>query len=1230
MIRRLRTALSVLAAAALVAAPFLAPATPAAAASTPVSSVDFEDGTTGTWTQSGNPTLAVVPDPLGGSGQVLSITNRTNSWDGVQSPEGLFTEGTQYTFSARVLVPDVATTAHFIVKADYAWVGDTPVPAGVWTTVTGTYTADDNDSSTYVEVADETADYYLDDIVITAEGASTPPATQAPGTVLVDADFESGLGDWAARAGAGDSSPTVAVVDGGADGTAHAAQVSDRASEGDGIQLDTAGILLAGATYHFDGYVRFAPGADPGRGLTVSMRTVNGGSTAFSNLIQVENASATDWTHVTGDFTVPGYDTAAEIYVEARYNSGNTASFLVDQVRITVPEAAVVDTSLTPLKDSVDFPVGVAVDERETTGAAAQLLLHHFDQITPENHMKVEAWYDADHHFVRSSQATALLDFAQANGLRLYGHVLVWHSQTPEWFFQDDSGRELTSSTADKQILRDRLKTHIFDVAKSIADDYGLYGSATNPMVAWDVVNEVVADQATDDGLRTSRWHDVLGEEYIPLAFEYADEAFNKTYAAPGTDRPVKLFINDYNTEQDRKGAQYEALVKRLLAAGVPVDGVGHQFHVSATTPISSLRAALQRFSGLGLQQEITELDVTITSADQPNLIRQGYYYRDLFDVLRAYQAAAPADEKLFSVTLWGLDDARSWRSEQKPLLFDGDLQAKPAYYGAIGDDAGLPALVNTADVFGGDVLIADGFENDPAWTNLPEHALTDDAGGFQLRWNADHLTALVRTMTVPERIEFSYGDKEFTYQPGGALAGRTVTVEGTSYTVVHLPHSGVTQGSSATFDVRVYAGGALAGAWNTTGATGMLSLLEPLSFVQVPAAHAAPAIDGAIDETWQNAPVVHTSTTVEGSSDGATADVRTLWHDDTLYVLYDVTDPVADNSNSDPWNQDSVELFLDLGNEKAGPYGPNATQIRVTADNKLSFGTGDAAAQQARVLSSATARTATGYIVELAIAMTGQSGGQNDVPLGGENTFHGIDFQVNDGRDGARYAVHTWAEPTGSGYQTTARWGVAQLVAALEPGEPGDQGGSGDTGTGSGDEGTGSGDTGTGSGDTGTGTDTGAGSDEGTGSGDTGNGSETGANAHAWATIDVGSGVVEQGGELTVQVSGLTSGQRIAAVLHSEPLPATGIPAADASGSTAFTLAIPTDFALGAHTLIVSTDGADPIEIPVQVVAAGQLAVTGAQLPLGMLFLGALAIVIGGLLLVTRRRPGRDITSGA
>src|SRR5690606_20853143 len=214
---------------------------------------------------------------------------------------------------------------------------------------------------------------------------------------------------------------------------------------------------------------------------------------------------------------------------------------------------------------------------------------------------------------------------------------------------------------------------------------------------------------------------------------------------------------------------------------GVPIDGVGHQFHTSINTTIASLQAALERFAGFGLMQAVTELDVTINPANEANRIRQGHFYRDVFALLRDYHAAAPEAEKLYAATVWGLTDNRSWRSEQQPLLFDSSFQPKPAYYGVIGDDGGVPPLVTTANVFEGDVALAAGFEDAIEWRNLPEQALTGEAGGFQTRWSADHLTVLVRSTVEPERIEFTYGEDELFYAPGvdGSLQGVTTEVDG-------------------------------------------------------------------------------------------------------------------------------------------------------------------------------------------------------------------------------------------------------------------------------------------------------------------------------------------------------------------------------------------------------------------------------------------------------------------
>ncbi len=1168
-------------------------ASPATSAPTVVSAVDFEDGTTGTWTQSGGPTLAVVDSPDGaGDGKVLSIT-RAADYEGIQSPTGIFEPGKTYDFSMRARLGAAVTESagiRFVAKPAYSWIGNTTISSAEWTTVSGSWTAPaDGDPTTfqaYIGTADLTGAYevLVDDILITTEGAepgvttvashdfstgsltdaqgvtwaqagitpefvadpddaantvlsyaqtadwqgletpagvlkndveytisarvrwaagttgdvrfvssdggsagwswigntavtdtgwttisgtfkvvgftnpivringgvpgtllvddvlvTTPtvaPEGPTPGTVIIDTDFEDQTTQgWAPRQ-PNDTTPTLTIVPGGANETAYAAQVSDRDSDGDGLQFDVSSADVAGATLEFEAWVRFADGQPVGE-MTLSAHTVTAGTDSYANLTSITTARNDGWVQVGGQFAMPTYDGAAEIYFESKYNSGNVSDFLVDEVRVWVPEPPVVDTSLTPLKDTVDFPMGVAIDSRETAGNPAELLLHHFNQITPENHMKVEAWYDAEKNFRINPEAVTQLDFAAANDIGLYGHVLLWHSQTPDWFFQHEDGTPLTTSESDKQLLRDRLKTHIDNVAKAITDHSGLFGSETNPMVGTDVVNEVVSDgNEPGDGLRRSTWYSLLGEEFIPLAFQYADEAFNHTYAAPGSDRPVTLFINDYNTEQGGKQDRYFALVQRLLAAGVPVDGVGHQFHASLSTPVSSLDATLTRFAALPVVQAVTELDVTVdTPVTDANLVKQGHWYKEAFDVFRAHA------EDIFSVTVWGLTDNRSWRSAQAPVLFDSGLQAKEAYFGAAGGE--VSPLLAAANVFGGDVALDASAADAVEWRNTPAQPLTSSAGTFVPRWTADHLTLLVTVASdASDAVEVELDGVTSGITKAGVVSGDAQGVvfddaDAGWKAVLHLPLSGVAVGDSARLDVRVLAAGSVVGAWNSPGATGVLTFLEDLSTLDVVEAGEAPVIDGVIDASWADANVVTTGKTVEGSADGATAEVRTLWSgEDMLYVLAEVTDPVIDVTSADPWNQDSLELFLDLGNVKSGSYGPNDAQMRISVDNVRSFGTGDAALQAAR-LTSATALTDTGYVIELAVSLRGQSGGQNDVPLGGAETFQGLDFQVNDGRDGVRYSVHTWAEPTGTGYQNTARWGVGHLVAAAVAGPP-------------------------------------------------------------------------------------------------------------------------------------------------------------------------------------------------
>ncbi len=993
-----------------------------------VLSNDFEDDTFDPWQGRGAATIAVTSAEGHDSTKSLAVTGRTDTWNGVQTDAmALFEQGVTYTINAWVKLPagtPGTVGINFAVNQpgdptnEFPWVGGRiNTTADAWVQIGGTYALPPGQATATLYIEASTIDDFLvDDILITA------PVTGPEPGIVHTTDFESGLNGWAVRE-AGQPGHTVTLSTDFAHGGTQSALISGRDSQGDGMGLDTS-MLEAGVNYTFTAWVRFAPDVETDA-VWLSMASTTGSSTSFATLGQFATVTNTDWVQVTTSFT-PGAADSRVLYFETRWQgdgvAGNISPFYVDDIVLEIPPPPVVQP-LTPLTDTVDFPLGAAVDIRETTGAPSELLLRHFNQVTAENHMKMDAWYDADRNFRPHGDAIAVMDFARDNDLRVYGHVLLWHSQVPDWFFQDDAGNPLTNSPEHQQVLRDRLHSHITNVAGWLETNYGAFG-VDNPIVAFDVVNEVVSDASNDPGgLRQSEWYRILGEEFIDLAFQYANEAFNDNATE---NHPVKLFINDYNTEQGGKQDRYRALIDRLLARGVPVDGIGHQFHLSLTSPISALDTALSRFEDLPLVQAVTELDVTVgTPVTDARLIEQGHFYRDAFAVFRNHE--------LFSVTVWGLSDNRSWRAAQAPLIFDGGLQAKPAYYG-IADPDNLPDLQRSAFVFGGDVPLDAGAFDNVAWKQLPGLPLSNEVGTFGLRWTADHLTVLATVASdTANAVQFEYNGSVVTFGKDGSGASGVVNDDGPGWrAVVHLPHTGVAQGDTGAFDIRVLTGSDVVGAWNSPGALGTLSFIEDLSYLEVIGTGAAPAVDGVVDGVWANANVVRTEKRVEGSTN-AQADVRTLWQGNTLYVLMEVTDPVIDVTSGNPWEQDSVEIFIDAGNAKNGSYRPEDSQMRINVNNATSFGTGDAAAQAAR-LTSATALTDGGYLVEASIDLIG---------FGGLGSFQGLDFQVNDGsprpglETGARTAVHTWAEPTGTGFQTTARWGVAQLVAAPPPPVP-------------------------------------------------------------------------------------------------------------------------------------------------------------------------------------------------
>lgn len=306
------------------------------------------------------------------------------------------------------------------------------------------------------------------------------------------------------------------------------------------------------------------------------------------------------------------------------------------------------------------FNIGAAVNLR-TIESQKDLLSKHFNSITAENDMKFIEIQPAKGQFT-FEKADQLAAFAKENGMRMRGHTLVWHNQTPDWVYQE----------ADRETLLQRMKDHITTVMKRYK----------GTIFCWDVVNEAVTDEGPEL-YRPTKWLEIIGEDYIEKAFEFAHEA----------DPDALLFYNDYNESSPEKREKIYKLVKSLVDKGVPIHGVGLQAHWNLVNPrLEDIRIAIERYASLGLKLHLTELDVSVfnfedkrTDLTEPThkmLDLQAERYQQIFQLLREYR------NHITSVTFWGAADDYTWLSDfpvkgrkNWPFLFDENHQAKESFW---------------------------------------------------------------------------------------------------------------------------------------------------------------------------------------------------------------------------------------------------------------------------------------------------------------------------------------------------------------------------------------------------------------------------------------------------------------------------------------------------------------------------------------------------------------------
>jgi len=401
-----------------------------------------------------------------------------------------------------------------------------------------------------------------------------------------------------------------------------------------------------------------------------------------------QGADATDVNTVAEQMNDPGADETVEpvdqyAAVEYKLSVNDDESVPADE-----PSEPSVQADIPSLAETYSdyFPIGAAIEPFQITGLKANLIKKHVNMLVAENVMKPDAIQPAEGRFTWEN-VDRIVEFAKESGMEVRFHTLVWHSQVGVWFFKDAEGKPMVDETdptkreANKKLLLERLDTHVRTIVDRYKDD----------IKSWDVVNEVI-EPGDPDGMRASEWYKITGTDYIETAFHAAREA-------GGPD--IKLYINDYGTDDPVKRGRLYDLVKELLDKGVPIDGVGHQTHISIHGPtVDSIIESMRKFSELGLDNLITELDMSLyawndrrdfsDAIPEDVLLKQAERYRQLFEALKANK------EMVSGVVFWGIADDHTWLSSfpmkrtEAPLLFDKQLHAKPAFW-AVVDPSKLP-----------------------------------------------------------------------------------------------------------------------------------------------------------------------------------------------------------------------------------------------------------------------------------------------------------------------------------------------------------------------------------------------------------------------------------------------------------------------------------------------------------------------------------------------------------
>lgn len=635
------------------------------------------------------------------------------------------------------------------------------------------------------------------------------------------------------------------------------------------------------------------------------------------------------------------------------------------------------------------------------------------------------------------------------NKIRVRGHVLVWHSQTPEWFFHEDYN--VAKPYVDKETMNRRLEWFI----SSVFDHY--FGEAANKKYAglfygWDVVNEAVngntyrddkvisdaSDTSTSDtrhGSNSMWWRVYKSNEFIINAFKYANKYAPKN---------VELYYNDFGETDNTKCEGIVKLINDVKSAdGTRLDAFGMQAHYNVDGfSAAQFKSVAKKYAQAAGKVQLTELDFKASSTydgtaatKESEYTKMAYCHKNLYEAIKALKKEGT---NVSGITVWGVIEPNSWLhsqsdlgggasgSAQCPLLFDGNYKAKPAYWAYVDATKLQPAIQK--------VTITEAKDG-----NIAGETYTIDQGAVQAEfipvWDADGLTVQVKVKdtTVNDADAVTvYVDPDNSASditPHKVTVARTAAaaIAGGYQATVKVSMKGLKVAQQISLDVVVNNDGETGSFNDLTGKQESSSKYYAVATMK-PCIEKIPygtiSVDADADAAWGNA--VNIPLTINKGSE-ASANAKVLWDDDNLYVYATVKDAVLDKTGAQTHEQDSLEVFIDEDNGKTASYGEDDKQYRINYTNEQSFNGKKCLAENVK---SATKTIDGGYVVEAAFKWT-------DIkPANG--TKIGLELQINDAKGGKRIGTLSWYDETGMGWSGSNVYGTVELT-----GKTGSNGGS-------------------------------------------------------------------------------------------------------------------------------------------------------------------------------------------